>query len=311
MFIFVEISGIKSTVKSIISIKSFLANFQYLLPCAMLSFMTSCGLWDDKPGVPHEIVIKSFDLVVGEEEGTGSNNITEVWVYSETNVMGIFPLPARIPLISENGEAEVGITVLPGIRVNGISSTRKPYPFYEAMELSVLLEPGRTDTVLFESRYTDNTEIILAENFESANRFEATSISTAEVVRTVDPQWVFEGEASGLILLTEEEAHITSTTQEQLYNLPSGGSIFLEFNYRCDNSFAVGLEAIGGNNAQRTPIIVLNPTGEDWKKMYLDLGPLVFSTPGAFGYELTLDAILDMGEETGYIVVDNFKIVHY
>jgi hypothetical protein len=26
---------------------------------------------------------------------------------------------------------------------------------------------------------------------------------------------------------------------------------------------------------------------------------------------LTLDAILDLGEESGYVVVDNFKLVYY
>jgi len=130
-------------------------------------------------------------------------------------------------------------------------------------------------------------------------------------VRTVDPDLVFEGNASGLILLSPEQSQVSSTTQEQLYNLPQSGPIYLEFNYRCDNSFAVGLEAIGGGNPQRTPIIVLNPTGEEWKKMYLDLAPLVFSTPTAFGYELTLDAILDLGEASGYVVVDNFKLVYY
>ncbi|PCJ82320.1 MAG: hypothetical protein COA49_02130 [Bacteroidetes bacterium] len=278
---------------------------------ATIIVVSGCDIWSDKPGVPHEILIKSFSLVTGEGEGTNSNNISEVWVYSETDVMGVFPLPASIPLISENNDPLVSITILPGIRVNGISATRKPYPFYQAMELDVFFEPGRIDSIHFESNYTDNSVIILAENFESANRFESSSTSTAEVVRTIDPLWVYEGVASGLILLSEEAAHITSTTQEQLYNLPSTGVIYLEFNYKCDNSFAVGLEVIGGNNAQRTPIIVLNPTGDEWKKMYLDLGPLVLSTPGAFGYELTLDAILDIGEETGYVVVDNFKIVHY
>ena len=109
---------------------------------------------------------------------------------------------------------------------------------------------------------------------------------------------------------------MNSTTQEQLYNLPNSGPIWLEFNYRCDNSFAIGLEVIGGFNSQRTPIIVLHPTGEEWKKMYLDLGPLVWSTPDAYGYEITLDAIIDTQEdgtlkESGFVVVDNFKIVHY
>ena len=59
------------------------------------------------------------------------------------------------------------------------------------------------------------------------------------------------------------------------------------------------MQVIGGMNEQRTPIIVLNPTHEEWKKMYLDLEPFVASAPDAFGFDLTLDAILDAGKEVG------------
>ncbi|MGY8929281.1 MAG: hypothetical protein ACKVHK_06390 [Flavobacteriales bacterium] len=272
---------------------------------------TGCGLWDDKMVEPHTIIVPSFNLTTYEDEGTDSNNIAEVWVYSETDVLGVFPLPATIPVLQENGEDVVHITLLPGVRVNGISSTRKPYPFYEVLELDFNYVPGGVDTVEFHSNYVSGVEVVLAENFESANRFQASSTSTAEVVRTFDPAWVFEGAVSGLIMLSEDAAHVTSTTQEQLYDLTGDVATFLEFNYRCDNSFAVGMEAIGGINPERTPIIVLNPTGEEWHKMYLDLGPFLRSTPTAYGYEVTLDAILDMGEKSGYVVVDNFKIVHY
>ena len=75
----------------------------------------------------------------------------------------------------------------------------------------------------FSSNYIESAQIILAEDFESANRFEANNTSTAEVVRTVDPDLVFEGNASGLILLSPEQYQVTSTTQEQLYNLPQSG----------------------------------------------------------------------------------------
>lgn len=285
--------------------------FGVLLSGLFTVLSTGCGLWDDKMVEPHTLIVPSFNLTTYEGEGTDSNNIAEVWVYSETDVLGVFPLPATIPVLQENGEDVVHITLLPGVRVNGISSTRKPYPFYEVIELDVNYVPGGVDTVEFHSNYVSGVEVILAENFESANRFQASSTSTAEIVRTFDPVWVFEGAVSGLIMLSEDASHVTSTTQEQLYDLSGDVATFLEFNYRCDNSFAVGLEAIGGINPERTPIIVLNPTGEEWNKMYLDLGPFLRSTPTAYGYEITLDAILDMGEESGYVVVDNFKIVHY
>ena len=37
---------------------------------------------------------------------------------------------------------------------------------------------------------------------------------------------------------------------------------------------------------------------------------MVWSTPDAYGYEITLDAVLDIDETEGYVLVDNFKIVH-
>jgi hypothetical protein len=283
---------------------------------SLLVLAAGCGLVDDKPGVPHMIVVQSFNLSTTLDEGTDSHDIDEVWVYTETDVLGVFPLPAEIPVVYENEQESIGITLLAGIRANGIAATRKPYTFYETMVLDQQYDPGTTDTVVFNSTYIENANIILAEDFESANRFQTEIGSLAEIVRTTNEDWVFEGGASGLILLTDSLAYVNSTTQEQLFDLPDSGPIWLEFNYRCDNSFAVGLEVIGGGSSQRTPIIVLHPTDEEWKKMYLDLGPLVWSTPDAYGYEITLDAIIDTQadgtlRESGYVVVDNFKIVHY
>ena len=282
-----------------------------VLHVLLMISVTSCNLWSDKPGVPHNVLVSEFNLTTSEGQGTSAHNITELWVYGEIDVLGVFPLPCRIPVLQGIEGESVDIRLLPGIRANGISSTRKPYPFYKSLDLDFPFVPGTTTTVEFNASYTDNSKFILAENFESANRFQASPTSTAEVVRTTDPALVFEGSASEMIVLSDSLAHVTSTTQEQLYDLHQSGPIWLEFNYRCNNSFAVGLSVLGGSNVQRTPIVVLNPSGDEWKKMYLDLGPLVLSTPDAFGYELTLDAIIDANNDTGLILVDNFKIVHF
>ncbi|MGY8887796.1 MAG: hypothetical protein ACKVJY_02055, partial [Flavobacteriales bacterium] len=155
--------------------------------------LSGCGLWSDKPGDPYEVIVSSFDLETTQDQGTSSNNINEVWVYTETDVLGVFPLPASIPFITDTNVGVSELIIQAGIRVNGISATRKPYPFYKAMELEVENIPGGTKTVEFHSNYIESAQIILAEDFESANRFEANNTSTAEVVRTVDPDLVFEG----------------------------------------------------------------------------------------------------------------------
>ena len=256
----------------------------------------------DNPFIPEHILVQSpgmsqwLNIELAKAFGVAANIV--------------FPLPATIPFIP-NGEEDIDLRILPGIKANGISATRQPYPFYNDLELEMTYEAGRIDTISFETSYVSNAHVILAEDFESANRFEANSTSTADIVRTIDPDLVYEGSGSGYIQLQDSTSHVMSTTQEQLYNLPTTGTIWMEFDYSCDNSFAVGLEAIGGLNAQRTPIIVLNPTDGEWNKLYLDLGPMVWSTPDAYGYEITLDAVIDIDEPEGFVLVDNFKIVHY
>jgi hypothetical protein len=274
--------------------------------------LSGCDRLDDSPGVYHIIEIPEFNLTTSIDEGTNSHAINEVWVYSTTDVLGVFPLPASIPYLNDDGSGMIELTISAGIKANGIAATRKPYSFYEAMSIETEFIAGDTSEYVYNSEYIENANIILCENFESSNKFQASSISVADIVRTTDEEWVFEGAGSGLILLTDSLFHMTSTTQEQLYDLPTtSGPIWLEYNYKSDNSFAVGLEVIGGLHAQRTPIIIHNPTNGEWKKMYLDLLPLVSSSPGSFGYEITLDATLDLEKESGYVAVDNFKIIHY
>lgn len=278
----------------------------------LVFILSGCDRLDNFPGVYHTIEIDEFNLTTSSSEGTDSHGINEVWVYSTTDVLGVFPLPASIPYLDENGTGVVDLTIVSGIKANGIAATRRPYSFYESMSIETEFIAGDTSSYMYHTEYIEAANIILCENFESSNRFQTNNTSLADIVRTTDPQWVFEGDGSGLVLLTDSLYHMTSTTQEQLYDLSStSGPIWLEYNYKSDNSFAVGLEVLGGMHAQRTPIIIHNPTEGEWKKMYLDLQPLVASTPGTFGYELTLDVTLDAGEESGYVVVDNFKIVHY
>ena len=268
---------------------------------------------DNSPGIPHIVKVNDFDLSTSFGQGADTHDVNEVWVYSSQDVLGVFPLPATIPYLDVDGNGTVDITILAGIKANGISATRTPYNLYEAMSLEEEFEAGDTTVIeTFEAQYLNSAQFILCEDFESTNIFNSNFISSADIVRTTDDEYVIDGNGSGLILLNDSMNQVFSTTQEELYDLQSiSGQIWLEYDYKSDNTFSVGLEAVGGAEDGRYPIYVHNSTGGEWKKMYLELGPIVWTTPGSIGYEITLDAILDLGEDSGYIVVDNFKIVHF
>ena len=65
-----------------------------------------------------------MEVTTEEDQGTNSHRIEEVWVYTETDVLGAFPLPADITLSPEQLGSEATITLLAGIRANAVSASR-------------------------------------------------------------------------------------------------------------------------------------------------------------------------------------------
>ena len=62
------------------------------------------------------------------EQGSNFKAITDAWVYVDDGLIGAFELPATIPVLAEGKHK---LEIRPGIKLNGISSTRAPYPFYQ------------------------------------------------------------------------------------------------------------------------------------------------------------------------------------
>lgn len=277
----------------------------------MVSAISLSGCVETVEGPPHFLHVASISVVTEEQQGTDSHRIEEVWVYSETDVLGAFPLPADIPLSPDHLSQGSSLVLSAGIRANAISATRQPYPFYEAKTLLLDLESGGRDTVTLELGYTDQTVVILAEDFENANRFVESVTSTAEVQRTEDPAQVFEGIGSGAIRMHANAMVLIAATNEQQYDLYTTGPVWLELDYACSQPFAVGLAAFNELTSARTPILVLNTTEGDWNKIYLDLGPYIRSTPDADFYEITIDAFYDGSSDTTYVLLDNFKLLRY
>ena len=268
-------------------------------------------------GDPEVMRISAYELTTTPEQGTAAHKVEEVWVYSSTDVLGVYPLPATVALPA--GEAQT-VTLVPGIRANGVSATRRVYPFYDVERVSLDGDPSTQTDVAFGGGYIDGEgqtiKVILAEDFESANRFLESSNSNAEVVRVTNPDQVFEGAASGYIRLDESSTQLNAATHEQFYDLPRDRPVYLEFHYKCDVAFAVGLEVFGGSQSGRLPILVLNPTCEDgescvWNKIYLDLYPALSSMPDAGSFEIGLNATIPADGTVGNIWLDNFKFVHF
>jgi hypothetical protein len=60
------------------------------------------------------------------QEGELTENISDAWVYVDDELIGVFQVPFKIPILKEGN---VTFKIFPAIKNNGISATKKIYPF--------------------------------------------------------------------------------------------------------------------------------------------------------------------------------------
>ena len=104
---------------------------------AAISF-TGCDIINPSEKIPAYLHIDSFTLKGSYDSfGTLSHAITDVWVIIDNEFIGAYELPADIPVLKEGKKSMV---LKAGIKENGITNTRLPYPFYDGYFSTVELK---------------------------------------------------------------------------------------------------------------------------------------------------------------------------
>jgi hypothetical protein len=260
--------------------------------------MASCNLINPVEPTPAYVHIPSIELTTDYvDEGSASHSIVDAWVYVDNQVVGVFELPAEFPVLETGSK----IQVFPGIKQDGISNTRIPYPFYEVHEQQYSLQPATIDTISPSIRYRSGVMFPLKEDFEIGNDFTEMGITSA----IGD---VFEGDKSGFILLDAGIPDFVASSQP--YPLPGNGSrVFLEMDYRNEGAFNVLLLVNASSGPDIKYVITINPK-DDWNKIYIDLTSAVSSNP-ATSYQVVFAGELPQGKSEAAYYWDNIKLVHF
>lgn len=279
----------------------------------LLLGLWGCSIIGEDQDIPRYLVVPELAFTPGELEGTSSSKITDLWVYSATDVVGVFPLPAVVPLLPED-IAEGSVRLLAGIRENGLSDRRAPYPFFTAYEQAQFPDPGMRDTLVPSVELVEDVRLLRVEDFETSNVF-GSMIGGPGLLRVDDDIQVFEGGESGRINVSIGAEAVRVRTVEQEYDLINGAPAFLEMDYRCDQPFAVGLFGFRGGQEWQHPAMVLTATDDGlnpvWNKIYIDLEPLVMAQGTADHFEVYFECFLQAGRSSGSVGLDNLRILTY
>lgn len=261
----------------------------------------SCKKQDLEADIPSYIYIDNFTFTTDYAiQGTNSHLFTDAWVYINDEQIGVFELPAKIPILKEG---VFNVQVYPGIKENGISQRRSRYLFCEPYQEQILLEPNKLISINPSTKYLSSTQFSWLEDFESISLpFTYNSISDTLMNKTTTD--VFEGGYSARAFMTPEMDFFECITPK-LTNLPSFGStIFMELNFKTNQPVLVGLYA----DTEQLGLFYLNVTTE-WRKIYLNFSEAFQSNPNASEYKIFFGFQNDVGYPE--FIIDNLKIVHF
>ena len=244
-------------------------------------------------------------------EGELTESITNAKVWVNDDLLGIFQVPFRIPVL-KSGPCNVRIA--PVVINNGISATKKVYPFLNVYEIDAELVQNETLTINPVTSYKSFTNFWV-EDFEDINNSiendPNTSLATLQLSNENLAE--FNGKFCGKVVLNENDTTWVANTTDQLA-IPKGSECYLEIDYYVTNDLYTGLLYVSPDATTNNVNIRLNGQEPDvavWKKIYIELKELVTASPNQTLFLQTFSAFLDEGDTEGLIYIDNIKVLWY
>jgi hypothetical protein len=247
-------------------------------------------------------------------EGELTQNLSEAWVYINDEVIGVFEVPFKIPILKSGS---VNIKIFPAVKNNGISATKKIYPFLEVFELNADLIKNQTLTLNPITKYKSITQFWI-EDFEDPLNVKIDVDQNTSAILSVPTSNVnlqpFNGNFYGKINLNTTDSSWIASTRDQL-SIQKGKEAYLEVDYYNTNSMLTGVLYVNPDNSTtNNPHITLTPQDINsirWKKIYIDLKELIGYSPNGSNILQSFIATLDEGKTEGEIRIDNIKVVYF
>jgi hypothetical protein len=259
--------------------------------------------------------VPAVSLSTTSEQGAPTAKITDAWVSVNDRLLGVWELPARIPVLAEGRNT---ITVVPAVKRNGVFDDRLRYPFYTAWSGQADLVREGTSTIQPATTYTASSSFWIESfddpDFARLNVFPNSDTTLERFTPATDPELLYiDGSPCGGFRLDAAHRYFGIYTDEDF--LTNGGPVFLEMDYRCDVLLTIGVLYRFNNTDTFDRLVYLVPTTQlganmPWNKVYIDLSPGV-NAAGVSQRDFYIEASLPDGQGTGSVYLDNIKLVRF
>lgn len=286
-------------------------SFYFFLLAALAGLVHGCDFINPAEEQPVYVRIDSFSFlppVDGQNTVGLTSQIESVFVSYEGQTIGTFDLPALIPVLPGSGGL---LTVRPGVDNTGMNGVQLNYPYYRSDTLRLSAgDVGQTLVFQPKTRYFDSLNYSFRADFELINNpfnsFLKLSGDTG-LVSSDNAAYRIDGARVGLIVV--DGVHDSSEVISQSVFIPTSAQPYIEIDYRCNIQFKIAVQSVDANifDGYLTGVKA-NPAGA---KLYIGIENFVANSPSASGFRIQLKTALPSGESSGFVAIDNLKVVSF
>lgn len=276
----------------------------------LLITLSSCSFFDNESPEAAYLIIENPSLITTPKEGDPVHQIRDAWVIADGQLVGIFPLPSKVPIIPTGNEMTILISA--GIKENADINISAEYPFFVRYEFKETLKPNTEYKINPTYTYDSDTKFDFIENFEGNSQLLNNDLDgdfeTQILLSNEDKK---SGQKSGLIILNDVHNTVELTTTGYISNDQNArASVYIEFDYKTEEDLYIGYDILSNAGSTKDVKVLLAKT-DTWKRAYLNFTPEI-STPNTQSYRIFFAAIYSKTNETdSKIFIDNVKLVHF
>jgi hypothetical protein len=176
---------------------------------------------------------------------------------------------------------------------------------------SFVIQPGKIINYTPHTTFFNSAKITVISDFEGNVNF-AKCGGNIPMVKSIDNSLGFYGSGCGSITLSAVgDSSVDSSTLIQPQIVIPAGTSSIEFDYKSDLSFYVGLQANLSNlySTGATYLTGVYPS-DHWKKFYLDVSVFATKYQGT-SYTLFIKTSLSAGQTSGRLLIDNIQLLTF
>jgi len=197
-----------------------------------------------------------------------------------------------------------------------MSETRGPYSFWEPIiiqDYEFIIDSTRKFNP--QIKYDTSTIFTWMEDFDDGSSSLQPTINSDTSIQILlhDPSHPWFGSASGIAYLEGNNNTLECATNVEALtgiNLPISSPVFLELDYNINTHLVIGLFINEQAQTLQHPVLILNPTNGDWKKVYVNFTPTISKNSTAIDYDVFFRADKPDDLEESVLMFDNVKLIH-